>query len=71
MMCAGECGILSQASFPVLDRSKVVPGTFDPDPGMVAALVFAGICGCCVVEPRRQSVKSQGRMRDDIESEIT
>eukprot|EP00913_Durusdinium_trenchii_P015790 g14838.t1 len=44
----GECGILSDASYAVLDKGKVVPGTFDPDPGTVAALLFALLCACCV-----------------------
>ncbi|CAK9008412.1 unnamed protein product [Durusdinium trenchii] len=45
---SGECGILSDASYAVLDKGKVVPGTFDPDPGTVAALLFALLCACCV-----------------------
>ncbi|CAJ1381688.1 unnamed protein product [Effrenium voratum] len=44
----GECGILSDASYPVLNKGKVVPGTWDPDPGTVAGIIFAVICGCCV-----------------------
>jgi len=46
---AGECGILSQASYPVLDKGKVVPGTFDPAPGTVAALFLAVMAACCLM----------------------
>jgi len=41
----GECGILTQASYPILNRSKVVPGSFNLDPGTVAAIAFAALFG--------------------------
>eukprot|EP00435_Cladocopium_sp_Y103_P073544 s627_g44.t1 len=44
----GECGILSQAAYPVLDKGKVVPGAFDPAPGTVAAVFLAVMACCCV-----------------------
>eukprot|EP00439_Symbiodinium_sp_Y106_P040846 s264_g5.t1 len=45
----GECGILSQPAYPVLDKSKVQPGTWDPDPGTIAAISFAALFGICAV----------------------
>jgi len=42
----GECGILELASYPVINAAKVVPGSFDLDPGMTAAAAFAALVGC-------------------------
>ncbi|CAE7941537.1 ACT1A, partial [Symbiodinium sp. KB8] len=45
----GECGILSQPAYPVLDKSKVQPGTWDPDPGTIAAIAMAALFGMCAL----------------------
>eukprot|EP00440_Ansanella_granifera_P056716 gb/GFBE01061474.1/.p1 GENE.gb/GFBE01061474.1/~~gb/GFBE01061474.1/.p1 ORF type:complete len:503 (+),score=79.69 gb/GFBE01061474.1/:1-1509(+) len=43
---AGECGILTMASYPVIDAAKVIPGSIDIDPGTTAAIAFALLFGC-------------------------
>eukprot|EP00933_Yihiella_yeosuensis_P011724 TRINITY_DN11932_c0_g1_i1.p1 TRINITY_DN11932_c0_g1~~TRINITY_DN11932_c0_g1_i1.p1 ORF type:complete len:511 (-),score=96.96 TRINITY_DN11932_c0_g1_i1:224-1756(-) len=37
---AGECGILTQSSYPVLNPAKVIPGTFYIDPGTAAVIAL-------------------------------
>eukprot|EP00931_Biecheleriopsis_adriatica_P122647 TRINITY_DN97653_c0_g1_i1.p1 TRINITY_DN97653_c0_g1~~TRINITY_DN97653_c0_g1_i1.p1 ORF type:complete len:519 (+),score=120.88 TRINITY_DN97653_c0_g1_i1:59-1558(+) len=43
---AGECGVLTMSSYPVIDTAKVVPGSIDIDPGDTAAVAFVGVFGC-------------------------